>query len=152
MAKRPIEFGGEERFAASPERVYAQLTDLDAMAALIPDLVSSERVDERTLKCVVRPGFSFIRGTLRMTVALGDCQAPHQAAMNVAGQGIGMSMQVASQLKIEADGDGSRLDWTARVEQLKGLVAAVSPGLISGAADQVIKHTWDKLRASLGEG
>lgn len=151
MAKEPIEFGGEEHFAASQERVFAHLTDLDAMAASIPDLVSSERVDSRTLKCVVRPGFSFLRGTMRLTISLGDCQRPAAATMNVEAQGIGLSMGVVSQLRIAAAGDGSCLEWTARIERLEGLVSAVSPGLIRAAADQVIRHAWSQVRNQLGE-
>lgn len=152
MAKQPIEFGGEEHFQAPPERLYALLTDLDAMAGAIPDLVSSEKVDAQTLKCVVRPGFSFLRGTLRLAISLGECQEPERAAMNVEAQGMGVGMNVTSQLHISPDGAGSKLDWHARIEQLKGLVAAVSPGLINGAADQVIRHAWGQVRKQLGEG
>ncbi len=152
MAKQPTEFGGEEHFAAPQERVYALLTDLDAMAAAIPDLVSAEKVDGRTLKCVVRPGFSFLRGTMRLTISLGDCQPPERAAINIDARGIGLSMSVASQLRIASEADGSRLEWTARIEHLKGLISAVSPGLISAAADQVIRHAWGQVRKQLDEG
>lgn len=151
MARQPTEFGGEEHFAASQERVYALLTNLDAMAATIPDLVSSEKVDDRTMKCVVKPGFSFLRGTMRLTISLGDCQPSERAAMNVEAQGIGVGMSVVSQLLVHPEGDGSRLEWTARIEQLKGLMSAVSPTLIKAAADQVIRHAWSKVRKELGE-
>ena len=150
MSDKQIEFGGEERFEAPPERLYALLTNLDAMAATIPDLVSSEKVDERTLKCVVRPGFSFLRGTMRLTIALGDCTPNQQATMRVAAQGIGVGMNVFSQLDIAPEGTGSRLKWTAQVEERKGLIAAVSPGLITAAADQVIRHAWGQVRQQLG--
>ena len=139
------EFGGQERFAAPPEKLFALLTDLDAMAAIIPDLVSSERVDERTLKCVVRPGFSFLRGTMRMTIALGELKPTQSAAMTVSAQGIGVSMNVVSQLNIAPDGPGSLLTWSARIDQLKGLISAVSPSLIKAAADQVIRHAWEQV-------
>lgn len=148
----PLEFGGEERFEAPPQKVYALLTDLDAMARTIPDLVSSEKVDEQTLRCVVRPGFSFMRGTMKLAISLADCQPPEQAAMNVAAQGIGVSMAVVSQLRVVPEGDGTRLEWQARVEQLKGLIAAVSPGLIKAAADQVIRHAWGEVRKELERG
>jgi carbon monoxide dehydrogenase subunit G len=147
----PIEFGGEEHFGASPEKLYGLLTDLDAMAATIPDLVSAEKVDQRTMKCVVRPGFSFLRGTMRLSIVLGETDPPSGAVMTVSAQGIGVSMSVLSRLAIAAEGDGSRLTWSARVEELKGLIAAVSPGLITAAADQVIRHAWGKVRAQLGE-
>jgi len=151
MANKPIEFGGEERFAASPARLYSLLTDLDAMARTIPDLVSSEKVDERTMKCVVRPGFSFLRGTMRLTISLGECQPPKSATMDVAARGIGVSMNVAAQLRVAPEDGGSRLTWTARIEELKGLISAVSPGLITAAADQVIRHAWSQVRRQLGE-
>jgi carbon monoxide dehydrogenase subunit G len=151
VAKEPIEFGGEVRFAAAPEKLYTQLTDLDALAASIPDLVSSEKVDGQTVRCVVRPGFSFLRGTMKMTIAIDKTQPPQSATMHVAAQGIGVSMNVVSQLQIAADGAGSLLTWSAKVEQLKGLISAVSPGLITAAANQVIAHGWNQVRRGLGE-
>jgi len=151
VADQTLEFGGEEVFVSPPERVVALLADLDALAATIPDLVSSERVDERTLRCVVRPGFSFLRGTMKLTITLADAQPPETAAMRVAAQGIGVSLEIASSLRIAAEGTGSRLHWTARVEKLAGLAAALSPGLIKAAADQVIRNAWTKVREQLGE-
>ena len=146
-----IQFGGEERFAAPPEKVYRLLTDLDAMAAVIPGLVSSEKVDEHSLRCVVRPGFSFLRGTMKLKITLGETVPPVSATIGVAAQGIGVSMDVVSQLNIGPDGDGSLLTWSARIEQLKGLISAVSPALIQAAADQVIRHAWTQVRKQLGE-
>ncbi len=62
MAGPKAVFGGEETFRATPERLYAQLTDLDGMAKMLPDVVSSERLDDHSLRAVVRPGFSFCAG------------------------------------------------------------------------------------------
>ena len=152
MANQPLDFGGEEAFDAPPDRVHALLTDLDTLSATIPDLVSSEKVDERTLKCVVRPGFSFLRGTLKLTITVEDARPPESAAMRIAAQGIGVSLEISSRLNIAADGAGSRLTWNARVEKLTGLVAALSPTLIKAAADQVIRHAWQQVREKLGEG
>jgi carbon monoxide dehydrogenase subunit G len=147
----PIEFGGEETFAAPPEKLYGLLTDLDAMAATIPDLESSQKVDDNTLKCVVRPGFSFLRGKMNLAISLGETAPPERAAMNVTASGIGVSMDVVSQLDISPEGAGSRLKWSARVDKRKGLISAVSPTLIKGAADQVIRHAWQQVRQQLGE-
>ncbi len=147
----PIEFGGEETFAAPPEKLYGLLTDLDAMAATIPDLESSEKVDDNTLKCVVRPGFSFLRGKMKLSISLGETNPPEHAGMNVTASGIGVGMDVVSQLDISPEGAGSRLTWSARVDNRKGLISAVSPTLIKGAADQVIRHAWQQVRKQLGE-
>jgi carbon monoxide dehydrogenase subunit G len=151
MSNPATEFGGEESFAAAPERLYAVLTDLDTLAATIPDLVSSQRPDERTLKCVVKPGLSFLRGTLKLTITLADLQPGESAAMQVDAQGIGVAMQIVSQLRIAAQDTGSRLTWSARVERMTGLVATISPALVRAAADRTIRHAWQQVHTRLGE-
>jgi carbon monoxide dehydrogenase subunit G len=151
MTNPAPQFGGEETFQASPERLYNQLTDLDGMMKTLPDVVSAERIDDRSLRAVVRPGFSFLRGSMRLVISLADLAPPTAAAMNVAAEGIGVSMRVASTLRISAEGTGSKLAWEARIEEMKGLAAALSPGLVKAAADQVIRHAWTQVRKQLGE-
>jgi carbon monoxide dehydrogenase subunit G len=139
MPTAPLTFGGEETLAASPERVFDFLTDLDQLAATIPDLVSAEKIDERTLQCVVRPGFSFLRGTLRVTIVLGEIERPVSANMHVAAKGIGTQIGIESRIDIAADPAGTKLTWTAEIVELKGLAATVGRSLITAAADQVIR-------------
>ena len=151
MASDPSQFGGEEVFAAPPQRLFGVLTDLDTLAATIPDLVSSERPDAQTLKCVVKPRFSFLRATLRLAISLADIDPPRSATMHVAGQGIGVALEVTSSLNIEPDGSGSRLRWSARIDRRGGLMATVPAGLIQGSADQIIRQAWQQVRERLGE-
>jgi 2-furoyl-CoA dehydrogenase large subunit len=146
----PIEFGGEISFQTPPEKLYALLTDLDAMTATIPDLVSAQKVDDSTIHCVVRPGFSFLRGTMKLSINVDRNDPPRHAVMTTAAQGIGVSMNVLANLEVQPDAGGSRLKWTAKVQDLKGLIAAVSPGLITAAANQVIGHTWSEVQKRLG--
>lgn len=146
-----MQFGGEELFAAPPERVYALLTDLDGLPASIPDLASSKRLDERTLEAVVRPGFSFLRGTMKLKISLVELTPPSAATLKIDAAGIGVGMKVTSQMKLEptADGAQTKLAWQADVSDLKGLVATISPGLVRAAADQVIRHGWQQMHAKL---
>jgi len=144
-------FGGEERFAAEPARLFDALSNLDVLAANIPNLISAEKVDERTLKCAVKPGSSFLRGTLKLTITLTERNPPVVAAMSIVAQGIGASMQVASRMQITPEGTGSRLNWQADVERVTGLLASVPSGLVKAAADQTIRHAWEQVREKLGE-
>jgi carbon monoxide dehydrogenase subunit G len=144
-----LTFGGNETFSAPPEQVFAALTDLDRLPSLIPDLVSAEKVDDRTLNCVVRPGFSFLRGTLRMTIEIVDRVSPKSASMKVSASGMGAQIEIASSLEIAPKDSGSALTWSATVTELKGLVATISRPLISAAADQVIRKAWQRLHAEL---
>jgi len=154
MSTAPLAFGGEETFDASPERVFDLLTDLDQLAATIPDLVSAEKTDDRTLQCIVRPGFSFLRGTLRVSIVLGEASRPKSAAMHVVARGIGTQIGVESRVETApnpSDPNGTKLSWTADVTELKGLAATVGRSLISAAAEQVIRAAWQRVRNRLGD-
>lgn len=146
-----LEFSGEELFAAPPEALFAAMTDVRLIAQCIPDLTSSNVIDGQTLECVVRPGFSFLRGTLKVRIRIEDLQPPNHATSRVESSGIGQSLKLVSRMAIAPAEGGSKLVWQAEVTERKGLVAAISPALIRGAADQVIRQSWSKIRAQLGE-
>ncbi len=140
-------FAGEESFAASADRTFAALIDPDVLAQCIPDLVSSKRVDDHTLQCTVKPGFSFIRAKLKMTVVLNEIDpAQRSAVIDITSKGIGTSMNVQCRLAVTGQEGRSRVVWKANIAQLSGLIAAVSPALIRGAADKVIQDGWSSLR------
>ncbi len=140
-------FSGAERFKAAAPRVYDTLADLDGLKDSIPDLVSAQRVDERTLSCVVRPGFSFLRGTLKMTIALDKTEPGRAAAMSVNADGIGVGMKMESRFTVEPDGGGSLVKWEAQVTEMRGLIKAVGSTLIRAAADRVVRDGFARLRA-----
>jgi carbon monoxide dehydrogenase subunit G len=149
MADKQTEFGGSEEFTVPPERVFGVLTDLDRMAGLIPDLSSTNKPDQRTLEAVVKPGFSFLRGTMKLRMELADVEPPHRATMRVASQGIGVAMKIESTFDVQPTPMGCRLDWHARVTEMKGLIATVSSALVKAAADQVIRQTWKQVHAEV---
>lgn len=147
MASNLPEFGGDELFAMEPARLFALLTDLDSVAELIPDRVSSARTPDGALECVVRPGFSFLRGTLKLRITVDDLQPPTSATMHVRGSGIGVDVKIESRLLLAAEETGVRMTWIAKVVSLKGLIATVSPGLIRAAAEQVIRQGWERVKS-----
>lgn len=144
----PDRFAGEETFAAAPEKLFATLTDLKALAASMPDVQSSEVVDERTVRAVVRPGFSFLRGSMKVTVTLTESQPPRCAVMRTSASGIGVGMEIEARMTIEPGEGGatSRLIWEAAVLERKGLLSAVPSSLIQAAAEKTIRDGWNSLR------
>lgn len=141
-------FSGEETFAATPEKLFTTLTDLKALAGSMPDVQSSEVVDDRTVRAVVRPGFSFLRGTMKVTVTLTDSEAPRRAVMRTSASGIGVGMEIEAKMTIEPHegGKASRLLWEAAVLERKGLMSAVPSSLIQAAAEKTIRDGWTSLR------
>ncbi len=146
----PLEFSGEEWFPVPPEQVYEFLTNLEHLQQQIPDLVSAERVDDRTLNCVVRPGFSFLRGTMKMQIQLVDLQPPSTAHMQIQASGIGQSIRIASESHLAPARGGTQLSWTARVVERRGLIATIGKSLIQAAAGQVLRDGWQRLHQHLG--
>jgi carbon monoxide dehydrogenase subunit G len=149
MSGNELQFGGEETFDLPPERLFAQLTDLDRVAKAIPDLVSSRLVDPKNLDCVIRPGFSFLRGTLRLHVAIVELKPPESALFRFVTRGIGAEISVESQLHLSPESTGTRLIWSAAVVELKGLVATLSRSLITAAAEKQIQATWQRVREQM---
>lgn len=140
---------GEETFNAAPSKLFAALTDLDDLSKNIPDVQTASRIDDRTLQCTVKPGFSFIRGTLKSRIHVAEAVPHERVRITVSASGIGMGMEIESRLRIEPldGGTRSKLIWEAQVMNRTGLVSAVPAGLIAGAADKTVKDGWTKLRA-----
>jgi carbon monoxide dehydrogenase subunit G len=156
MATQLESFAGQEQFAAPSSRIFAIMTDPDSLAKAVPNMESCERVDDKTLRGSVRPGFSFLRASLRMVLTVTEATpaaaaAPARIAMTISSQGIGASMKVECRIEIHDDGDGCRAAWEAKVHELKGLITAVSPTLIRGAADKVIRDGWEAVRRQAEE-
>jgi carbon monoxide dehydrogenase subunit G len=101
------------------------------------------------LKCVVKPGFAFMRATLKMTLEIVEATPDSLVQYRIASSGIGASMKVACTMRIAPEGEGSRVEWVAQVTELSGLIAAVSPALIRGAAEKVIREAWGAVRGQV---
>jgi len=142
-------FSGVESLPAPPDRVYAFLADPDQMKTVIPDLVSAERISPTILKGVVRPGFSFLRGTLKFTMTIAPTVPGKTLNVTIFSEAIGAKLTVESTMTVEPDGAGSKVAWTAQVTQLSGLIAAAPGGLIKAAADKTVRDGWEKIRAAV---
>jgi carbon monoxide dehydrogenase subunit G len=149
MATQLDPFTGEDTLPVSAAQAYAALTDVETLARVIPDRVSSERVDDRTLRCTVRPGFTFLRANMKLTLTITRASPDTAVDMHITSQGIGAAMDIDCRMRIQGDNGTSRIAWEAQINQLSGLIAAVSPALIRSAADKVICDGWEALRAEL---
>jgi len=146
-------FVGETTLPYPTETVRDALVNLEQVAARMPDVTKVDRVDDRTLKLVVKPGFSFIRGTLRVTMTIDETEPGTRLVQTAKSEGIGMSMTIESTITLEpaADGAETKASWDAKVVERKGLVSAVGPSLIQAAANKVLEDGWNAVRTTLAE-
>jgi len=143
-------FFGTELMRASRAYTFAVLTDLARLTPLIPGLVSSELIDDHTLRAVVRPSFTFLRATMKLTFTLVETDAPTRIVLHISASGISAGMEIDAELALaETNADATEVTWSATVQTLTGLLAHVGPSLIQGAAQQVIRDGWAAVRARI---
>jgi 2-furoyl-CoA dehydrogenase large subunit len=142
-------FEGEKDFPQPPAELWAKLSDARFLVQCIPDVesVKDAAVDHAVL--VLRPGFSFVRGTLDATLRVVDVEAPTAARILIANKGIGSSADVEATVAVAPQGSGTRVHWTAEVKALGGLLKMVPSGLIRGAAQKVVNDAWSAVEAKL---
>lgn len=145
-------FLGDTILPFPPQAVRDALVGLEGVARNMGDVTSVERVDSRTLKLVVRPGFSFIRGTLRVTMTIDEVEPGRKLVQTAKSEGIGLSMTIESAITLEPAGTGTKASWEARVVERKGLVSAIGASLIQAAANKVLEDGWNAVRKTLGGG
>ncbi|MBY0589361.1 SRPBCC family protein [bacterium] len=137
-------FHGKETFAAPAETVFARLLDMDFMAGGLSDVVSVDKKSDEEMTCKIRPGFSFLRGTLDVHFRVADKEPPRKATMSISNKGIGVSMAMETTMEVIPSPDGTTCEviWESQIKELGGLLKSVSKGLIQGAAGKVSADVW----------
>lgn len=147
-----MQFQGERNFALSADALFARLADATFLMSCIPDASPAGLPTADLAECAVRPGFSFVRGSLDVAVNVQSRQPPTNVKCLVASKGIGSSADVEATLTLASAGDATKVAWTASIVRLGGLLKAIPAGLIRGAAQKVIDDIWVGIDAKLADG
>jgi carbon monoxide dehydrogenase subunit G len=142
-------FEGDRTFPLPPEPLFAKLRDADFLAHSVPDATVNGQPTRDRAAYTVRPGFSFARGTMDVTLEVLDAREPEALKYRLTSKGVGSSNVVETELHLTPEGDGTRVHWTARIVDLGGLLKMVPAGLIRGAAQKVIEDVWAGVAARL---
>jgi uncharacterized protein len=146
-----LQFEGVKDFSRPPAEVFARLTDASFLAECMPGVESVKEADRDRAVCVLRPSFTFVRGTLEGTLQIVDRVAPTSARLLLHSKGIGSTSDVEAALRLEPQGTGTRMHWSAQVVQLGGLLKALPPGLVKGSAEKILTDAWVALETKMGE-
>jgi carbon monoxide dehydrogenase subunit G len=142
---------GSQDFSKPVAEVQALLGDARRLAACIPGVETIKEANADTATCIVRPGFTFVRGTLEMTLRVVERVPDKLVRLQMHAKGIGSTTDVDAVLNLEPLPAGCRAQWTAEVT-LGGLLRAVPAALIQGAAQKVIGDAWAAVAAKLSDG
>lgn len=142
------QLSGEEHFGQEQTEIWARLTDAEFLARCLPGLERVESDESAFLVCRVRPGLSFLKGAIKVTLDAYGRQPPDSLRIRVRSQGIGSSATVETSVELSADG-GTRISWSAEIVELGGLLKPVSRSLIQAAAGKIIADGWGGFRDAL---
>jgi carbon monoxide dehydrogenase subunit G len=144
-----LHFEGERRFELPVASVYPKLRDAAFLAESIPDAsIEGTPTRERAL-CTVQPGFSFVRGNLDVTLEIVEGEEPARIRVRVSSKGVGSSAEVVGLLQLSGEDAGTKVHWSADIENLGGLLKMVPAGLVRGSAQKVIDDVWNGIAARL---
>jgi carbon monoxide dehydrogenase subunit G len=144
-----VHFNGEKDFPQAPADLWSKLSDARFLVQCIPDVQSVGQAEPTTAACVVRPGFSFVRGTLEVTLRVAEAVAGTSVRVLAQSKGIGSSSAVEAALAFAPQSEGTHIHWSVDVKELGGLLKAVPQGLIKAAAQKVIADVWAQVEARL---
>lgn len=140
-----LRFEGERIVPLAPAAAWAKLRDARFLSACIPDAFAEGEPTLDRAQVKIHPGFSFVRGTLDVTLTVVDFQEPTAVTVSLASKGIGTSSDIACRLHLDQVEGGARVRWEAEVVKLGGLLKAVPSGLIRGAAQKTIDDVWTEI-------
>lgn len=149
-----LHLDGQELFAQSRENLWQHLTDLTFLPSCMPDLERVVASEAGRLVVRVRPGFSFVRGTLEITIELFESYRPDIVRMRVRSKGVGSGVNLEMRFALSDAGAAAPgqtcVAWAADVLELSGLLKPVSRSLISAGARKVIADACERLRTEIG--
>jgi carbon monoxide dehydrogenase subunit G len=147
-----LHFEGEKEFAQPAAELWSKLSDARFLVQCVPGLEAVAQAEPGVAQGTLRPGFSFVRGTLEMTLRVAEAVPHSSVRLQVHGKGIGSTSNVETGVTLTPQANGTRLHWTADIKELGGLLKAVPQGLIKASAQKVITDVWSSLEAKLMVG
>jgi carbon monoxide dehydrogenase subunit G len=144
-----MQLNGQEEFDRPPAELWPSLSNPRFLCECFPGVDHVVRADDRSAALVVRPGFSFVRGTLEVTFEFLETNPTTSARVDVQLKGIGSSGRFEARFELARTAAGSIVRWSVTIAQLGGLLKAVSQGLLQAAAAKVAADTWTEVRRRL---
>jgi carbon monoxide dehydrogenase subunit G len=138
-------FEGDRTFPILPNALWSKMRDARFLVDCIPDTTTGAQAEMDRATCTVRPGFSFVRGSLDLTLEVKEAIEEQLLRFLLTSKGVGSSSEVETTLAFAPQDHGTQVHWRAEIKRLGGLLKAVPAGLIRGAAQKVIEDVWNRL-------
>ena len=144
-----MEFSGTETVAASIEKVWAYLADVNKVMACAPAFQNLEVLEPEHWKALVAVGIGPIKATFVMDVTRPVLQKPDLMVVKVRGKAPGSAMEVEGRMGLTKVAEKqTRMNWSAQAA-VSGMLAMIGTGLINTVAGQLAREFFTCLKAHL---
>lgn len=144
-----LHFEGNQDFQQPPAAVFAKLSDARFLLECVPGVEAVQKAEADEAICTLRPGFTFVRGTLTVTLQVLERVPDTSIKLLARAKGIGSGNDVEALLTLSPSSDGTALHWSAEAKNFSGLLKMVPAGLMQGAAQKVIADVWVTVKQKL---
>ena len=144
-----LQYSGEERIAASPDAVWAFVTNPEKVGHCFPDVVDVIVRDPTHFDAVVKVGVGPVRGRFTLKVELLPASSQRRIDMKISGGGLGSTVDLTSGADLVDTGGGTLLlKWSGQAEA-RGPVAAVGGRVLDAQAQKLISQAFANVRQQL---
>jgi uncharacterized protein len=143
-----MEVAGTYRFAAPPERVFAVLTDPDAVASCLPGCEKFEPLGEGKYRVELSMGVAAITGRYEGTVEMRNLASPVSYELVVEGKGKPGFVKGTGAVALSASEGGTQV-MVKGDAQVGGAIARVGQRLIGGVAKMMMDKFFSDLEGKI---
>ena len=144
-----LEQSGEEHIPASPDVVWAFVTDPHKVGMCFPDVSEVTVQDPTHFDAIVQVGVGPVRGKFKMKAELIPDAAKRRLDMKISGGGFGSAVDLMASASIVDNGDGSTtLKWSGQAVP-RGPIAAVGGRVLDAQAKKLIAEAFASVRSAL---
>jgi carbon monoxide dehydrogenase subunit G len=144
-----LQYSGEETIAATPDAVWAFVTDPGKVGHCFPDVLEVTVQDPTHLDALVRVGVGPVRGRFKLKVELSPDPASRRINMKISGGGFGSAVDLTAGADVIDAGAGTtRLKWGGQAIA-RGPVATVGGRVLDAQAKKLIEQAFANVRQAL---
>lgn len=147
-----MEMNANHRIAASPQRVWEALNDVEILRAAIPGCESLEAGEGDTLQARITTRIGPVKARFTFNVSLTDLNPPNSYKIIADGQGGAAGFAKGSAaVTLSADGADTLLAYHAQA-QVGGKLAQLGARLIDGTAKKLADEFFTNFSALVTDG
>jgi uncharacterized protein len=144
-----LEYAGEEKITAGPDKVWAFVTDPDRVAHCMPEVKEVTVRDSTHVDAVVQVAVGPVRGKFKLKVELMPRPTDRRIDMKISGGGFGSAVDLNAGADVVDAGNGTTLlKWSGQAVA-RGPVAAVGGRVVDAQARKLIEQAFANVRQQL---